>query len=105
MFPPVIAIPIANALLFVKYGGIMAVLGTNKHPLPIPTTRPWAKIVCQYTEQMLAIIIPNTTRKLPKPTRSFKCPLSYKGPATTPPARKRYACNEPIHEIWEAVCV
>lgn len=37
---PLAAIPVANALRFVKYCGITATLGSNKHPAPVPTVIP-----------------------------------------------------------------
>jgi hypothetical protein len=49
---PVAARPSAVDLLVEKYVPTMATLGINDIPAPMPTHRPWARIICQYSLQI-----------------------------------------------------
>ena len=40
-----------------KYCGIMAILGVNMHPYPMPQVIPCANTTCQYSVQMLTAIV------------------------------------------------
>lgn len=73
---PAAAIPVANDFFVVNHCDTIATLGRKRQPSPMPTTRDWAKITCQYLVAMLVIIMPNTIRNVPVKTRARKYPAS-----------------------------
>ena len=65
---PATAMPTASPSLVVKYVGGTATHGTNRHPAPMPTTKPWHSSACQYVVHRLSIIRPKTMAPLPATT-------------------------------------
>lgn len=71
LLPPT-AIPVAMALLVLKYVDTTAILGTNRHPVPRPRQIPCAKTTCQYFVQILVIMIARTVMKLPMSSNELR---------------------------------
>ena len=101
---PAAARPVARALRFVKYCGNTATLGKSMQPEPTPTTRPCARTTCQYSLQILVIIIPKTDATVPTMTSPRRWPASNIGPVSRPPRRSsKNAWIDPIQDIREGV--
>lgn len=93
--------PLARPFFFEKYVGVSAILGMKLRPQPRPTTRPWAKMNCQYSVHKLVIMVPKTMRNVPRRIMDLQYPRSKSGPVKIAEKTRRKACIEPIHEILE----
>lgn len=73
---PEAAMPIAVASRVEKYVDMMATLGTNKVPTPMPMQNACANNACQKVVHKLSIIWPKTIRKEPVHIKNGTCPES-----------------------------
>ena len=96
---PTAAIPVATAILVVKYVLMIAMPGMNSIPIPPPMQNACASKTCQYLVHRLNIIWPRTTKKVPPQSSSRKYPASYNGPVQVPTSITRKDWMDPIHEI------
>jgi hypothetical protein len=99
---PVAAIPVAIMRRFWKYSGMTATDVRPSRPLPMPVQMPCESKICQYSVLIEVIIIPNTSKNVPRMRIVRRYPASSNQPTQIPTIIVRKSWMDPIQAMAEA---